>query len=86
MERYEICLCSCQRFNSSVRLFSLAHLCIHLALGSQPLLELWKRNAVTSPEEYHSSEPEESGEGSPDLPRSSRGESIEVSTRYRQSC
>ena len=86
MERYEICLCSCQRFNSCVRLFSLAHLCIHLALGSQPLLELWKRNAVTSPEEYHSSEPEESGEGSPDLPRSSRGESIEVSTRYRQSC
>ncbi|CAH3129112.1 unnamed protein product [Porites lobata] len=51
------------------------------ALGSQPLLELWKRNAVTTPEEYHSSEPEESGEGSPDLPRSSRGESIELARR-----
>ena len=86
MKRYEIFSCSCQRFNSSVRLFSLAHLCIHLALGSQPLLELWKRNAVTTPEEYHSSEPEESGEGSPDLPRSLRGESIEVSIHYRKSC
>ena len=85
MERYEVFSWSCQRFNSFVRLFSLAHLCIHLALGIQPLLELWKRNAVTSPEEYHSSEPEESGEGSPDLSRSSRGESFEVSIRYRKS-
>ncbi|CAH3183653.1 unnamed protein product [Porites evermanni] len=51
------------------------------ALGSQPLLELWKRNAVTTPEEYHSSEPEESGEGSPALPRSPLGESIELARR-----
>lgn len=70
---------------SAVRSFSLAHFCIHLALGSQALLELWQRNAVTTPEEYHSSEPEESGDGSPGLPRSPLGESIEVSIRYRKS-
>ena len=53
--------------------------CVFLsALRSYPFLELWKGNAVTTPEEYHSSDSVGLGKGSPELPTSPFGDSREV--------
>ena len=55
--------------------FSLPALCSH------PFLDLWKGNAVTTSQEYHSSDSGGSGKESPDLPASPLGDSIEVCTK-----